>query len=197
MHELIVVAGSLVISGLAELVQVNDDPVLFAYVPHCEQVLTISETMPEVVGSVPNYVVDQDTGHIVWARPYDAYPVWERDEDGQWQQTKTGYSTGIPDVTVPNEMLVKWWIEDQNNGCFTDSVTIKATRPVTILVGSKTYVWGGAADFNADGEVNFFDHIDFQIEFELDSMSCDYNQDGELSFFDFLAFQNLFDGDDS
>ncbi len=45
-----------------------------------------------------------------------------------------------------------------------------------------------AADFNADGVVDFFDYLDFVAEFSGNTTSADFNADQIVDFFDYLDF---------
>jgi len=49
-----------------------------------------------------------------------------------------------------------------------------------------------AADFNGDGEVDFFDYLDFVAAFSEGHPSADFNGDGEIDFFDYLDFVAAF-----
>ena len=55
--------------------------------------------------------------------------------------------------------------------------------------------FGGAppcdADWNGDGQVDFFDYLDFVQDFNDDN--ADYNRDGQTDFFDYLDFVADFD----
>ena len=62
--------------------------------------------------------------------------------------------------------------------------------------------WGGlylmlgrcacSADFNGDGQVDFFDYLDFVAAFAADDPSADFNGDGQVDFFDYLDFVAAF-----
>ncbi|MDX2146376.1 MAG: hypothetical protein SFZ23_02550 [Planctomycetota bacterium] len=45
-----------------------------------------------------------------------------------------------------------------------------------------------AADYNGDGTVDFFDYLDFVIDFDNESTFADFNHDGVVDFFDYLDF---------
>ncbi len=49
-----------------------------------------------------------------------------------------------------------------------------------------------SADFNADGEVDFFDYLDFVDSFSSTAPSADFNQDSTIDFFDYLDFVDAF-----
>ena len=44
------------------------------------------------------------------------------------------------------------------------------------------------ADFNADGQVDFFDYLDFVRAYSQGSPAADFNGDGQIDFFDYLDF---------
>ena len=49
------------------------------------------------------------------------------------------------------------------------------------------------ADFNGDGQVDFFDYLDFVAAFNDEDPSADFNGDGQVDFFDYLDFVEAFD----
>lgn len=51
-----------------------------------------------------------------------------------------------------------------------------------------------AADFNADGTLDFFDYLDFVDAFAVSAAAADFNNDGIVDFFDYLDFVNSFSG---
>ncbi|MDX2149067.1 MAG: GC-type dockerin domain-anchored protein [Planctomycetota bacterium] len=51
---------------------------------------------------------------------------------------------------------------------------------------------GCPADFNADGQVDFFDYLDFSNAYAADEPSADFNSDGQVDFFDYLDFAGAF-----
>ena len=48
------------------------------------------------------------------------------------------------------------------------------------------------ADLDGDGELTFFDFLEFQNLFSAGDPRADFDGDGAFTFFDFLAFQNEF-----
>ncbi|MDX2146403.1 MAG: GC-type dockerin domain-anchored protein [Planctomycetota bacterium] len=48
------------------------------------------------------------------------------------------------------------------------------------------------ADFNDDGQVDFFDYLDFVGAFGVEDPSADFNADGQVDFFDYLDFSARF-----
>ena len=48
------------------------------------------------------------------------------------------------------------------------------------------------ADFNGDGQVDFFDYLDFVQAFDVEDPSADFNGDGQVDFFDYLDFVQAF-----
>lgn len=51
---------------------------------------------------------------------------------------------------------------------------------------------GCRADFNGDGEVDFFDYLDFVDALSAGAPSADFNQDDVIDFFDYLDFVDAF-----
>ena len=61
----------------------------------------------------------------------------------------------------------------------------------TGIAPQKMALWRPAtcrADFNGDGQVDFFDYLDFVDAFANEDPSADYNGDGQIDFFDYLDF---------
>ena len=52
---------------------------------------------------------------------------------------------------------------------------------------------GCPADFNGDGQVDFFDYLDFVVAFDNEDPEADFNGDGQVDFFDYLDFISAFD----
>ncbi|MDX2147560.1 MAG: hypothetical protein SFZ23_08565 [Planctomycetota bacterium] len=44
------------------------------------------------------------------------------------------------------------------------------------------------ADFNCDGQLDFFDYLDFASAFSAEEPTADYNGDAQIDFFDYLDF---------
>lgn len=64
---------------------------------------------------------------------------------------------------------------------------------VAAIIVEGTLEGGGCrADLDGDGELTFFDFLEFQSLFAAGDLRADFNGDGALDFFDFLAFQNEF-----
>ncbi len=61
-----------------------------------------------------------------------------------------------------------------------------------ITVYSDTVISDCDADFNGDGEVDFFDYLDFVDSFSSLSPESDFNGDGSIDFFDYLDFVDAF-----
>jgi hypothetical protein len=49
------------------------------------------------------------------------------------------------------------------------------------------------ADFNGDGQSDFFDYLDFAAAFDAETCSADFNGDCQVDFFDYLDFVAAFD----
>ena len=65
------------------------------------------------------------------------------------------------------------------------SVLNATVRPMTVRVVCP-------ADFNGDGQVDFFDYLDFVSAFAAEDPSADFNGDGQIDFFDCLDFVAAF-----
>ncbi|MDX2149083.1 MAG: PEP-CTERM sorting domain-containing protein [Planctomycetota bacterium] len=50
-----------------------------------------------------------------------------------------------------------------------------------------------AADFNSDGQADFFDYLDFVVAFDAEAPEADVNDDAQVDFFDYLDFVASFD----
>ena len=72
------------------------------------------------------------------------------------------------------------------------AVGSKAVHANTFGNGGHVTLWVGErpcnADFNGDGQVDFFDYLDFVSAFADEDPSADYNGDGQIDFFDYLDF---------
>jgi hypothetical protein len=51
---------------------------------------------------------------------------------------------------------------------------------------------GCAADFNADGQADFFDYLDFVDAFGVEDSRADFDKNGQVDFFDYLGFAAAF-----
>ncbi|MDX2148268.1 MAG: hypothetical protein SFZ23_12170 [Planctomycetota bacterium] len=49
------------------------------------------------------------------------------------------------------------------------------------------------ADFNNDGQVDFFDYLDFAQAYSTEDPTADFNTDGQVDFFDYLDFAQAYD----
>ncbi|MDX2149075.1 MAG: PQQ-dependent sugar dehydrogenase [Planctomycetota bacterium] len=49
------------------------------------------------------------------------------------------------------------------------------------------------ADFNGDGQADFFDYLDFSQAYGDGNTAADFNRDGQVDFFDYLDFSEVFD----
>jgi hypothetical protein len=48
------------------------------------------------------------------------------------------------------------------------------------------------ADYNEDGQADFFDYLDFAQDFDTGDWAADFNLDGQVDFFDYLDFAQAF-----
>jgi 6-phosphogluconolactonase (cycloisomerase 2 family) len=75
--------------------------------------------------------------------------------------------------------------------------TLASTGPIRSTTGTapqKMAAWVPSclADFNRDGQVDFFDYLDFVAAFAAEDASADFNGDGQVDFFDYLDFVQAF-----
>lgn len=95
-----------------------------------------------------------------------------------------------------------YWGRDTNSETTTGAImraTLDGLGPETILsdvglVNYLAYVPDCAADFNADGTLDFFDYLDFVAAFADNFSSADFNHDSVIDFFDYLDFVMAFSG---
>jgi hypothetical protein len=52
---------------------------------------------------------------------------------------------------------------------------------------------GCPADFNRDGQQDFFDYLDFAVAFDAQDPRADFDANGQIDFFDYLDFVGAFD----
>ncbi len=124
-----------------------------------------------------------------------------------------GEFTSVGGIAASN--IAKWngssWLSlgdgiSEGDGS-TSVVSTIAIRPNgEILAGGRFFKAGGAtsvnfarygcgdcaADFSADGIVDFFDYLDFVDAFSSNSPSADFNGDSLIDFFDYLDFVDAF-----
>ena len=50
----------------------------------------------------------------------------------------------------------------------------------------------GLVRLNLDGQVDFFDYLDFSAAFAAEDASADFDGDGQVDFFDYLDFVSAF-----
>jgi hypothetical protein len=76
------------------------------------------------------------------------------------------------------ELNMQYWLGNHDSATYT--VTIDGAR-------------GCPADFNADGQVDFFDYLDFAQAFDAGDAAADFDGNGQVDFFDYLDFAASFD----
>lgn len=90
-----------------------------------------------------------------------------------------------------------------SGGAFSVEGTIAQHDATPALTGGTFTLTGGFwsdftfappcfADFNQDGNIDFFDYLDFVDAFSSGDMSADFNGDTALDFFDYLDFVDAF-----
>jgi V8-like Glu-specific endopeptidase len=86
-------------------------------------------------------------------------------------------------VPLTGEFRIRFSATDNPN----DSVTEAAIDAFKLTECNTCRV-----DLNGDGELDFFDFLEFQDLFAAGDLRADFDGSGDLDFFDFLAFQNEF-----
>jgi uncharacterized membrane protein len=66
-------------------------------------------------------------------------------------------------------------------------------KPGFVVVGFVLRISPCTADYNNDGQIDFFDYLDFAQAFNDESCLADFNNDGQVDFFDYLDFAAAFD----
>ncbi|MDX2147551.1 MAG: GC-type dockerin domain-anchored protein, partial [Planctomycetota bacterium] len=77
-----------------------------------------------------------------------------------------------------------WGVEAVNGALITQSTPVSHSYFTSSVDLS--------ADFNLDGQVDFFDYLDFANAFSAEDPSADFNGDGQVDFFDYLDFANAY-----
>ncbi|MDX2146280.1 MAG: DNRLRE domain-containing protein [Planctomycetota bacterium] len=94
----------------------------------------------------------------------------------------------------PNAANLGWVLRPFLNGG--DGVEVDSSESPTVAARPRLVVryTGGAcpADFNSDGQPDFFDYLDFAAAFSNEDPSADFNTDGNVDFFDYLDFAQAF-----
>jgi hypothetical protein len=90
----------------------------------------------------------------------------------------TPNSAGLPDVAL---------------GALGLAELIRPGSVAAVLTGEYPSCSGCAADFNADGTVDFFDYLDFVAAFGEEDPAADFNGDETVDFFDYLDFVAAFE----
>lgn len=88
----------------------------------------------------------------------------------------TGTSLSIPSPVATTTYFVRW-----ENQC-----ALTSCQSVTVTVLEQ------AADFNQDGNVDFFDYLDFVDAYSANDPSADFNGDSAIDFFDYLDFVDAY-----
>ncbi|MDX2148748.1 MAG: GC-type dockerin domain-anchored protein [Planctomycetota bacterium] len=106
------------------------------------------------------------------------------------------------------QLTIDWYTIDgggvinASGGTFTLSATIGQPDASAFRDGGSFSLGSGfwapfetfcPADFNRDGQVDFFDYLDFAAAFSIEDSSADFNDDGQVDFFDYLDFAAAFD----
>lgn len=167
-----------------------------------------SDVATAVAGVEPNFrpsaiALDAAAGKIYWTDAIQKL-VCRSNVDGTnietlWTGDDTFSPRGIALDLVHGNL---YWGRDTNGETTTGAImraTLDGLGPETILsdiglVNYLVYVPDCAADFNADGTLDFFDYLDFVAAFADGLSIADFNHDSVVDFFDYLDFVQAFSG---
>jgi hypothetical protein len=90
-----------------------------------------------------------------------------------------------------NSAVVGAWLED-SNATGVDGNQTNENAPSAGAAYAFTIV-GCRADFNHDGQLDFFDYLDFVQAFSTEDPAADFDENGQVDFFDYLDFAATFD----
>ncbi|MDX2145995.1 MAG: hypothetical protein SFZ23_00605 [Planctomycetota bacterium] len=96
----------------------------------------------------------------------------------------------VYDVGGPNGQNTPDGRFDDPSGTSTTPNSRDEAYQALIYIGSKDGYCAG--DYNIDGQIDFFDYLDFSQAFAAEDCSADFNNDGQVDFFDFLDFGQAF-----
>ncbi len=167
-----------------------------------------SDVETAVAGIAPNFrpsaiALDAAAGKIYWTDAIQKLVCRSNVNGTNIETLWTGDDTFSPrGIALDLVHRHLYWGRD-TNGETTSGAIMRATLdgqgPETILadiglVNYLAYVPDCAADFNADGTLDFFDYLDFVAAFADGSSSADFNRDSVIDFFDYLDFVMAFSG---
>jgi hypothetical protein len=140
-------------------------------------------TLATTVGKPANLGVLAQTSH---PNPFLQYQWRRRDPSGEYiplveGQRFTGVTTprlSLGSATCADSGVYDCIISDACGPLPTDDATLTVTNP---------------ADFNADGQIDFFDYLDFVQAFGDETPGADFDHNGQIDFFDYLDFVAVFD----
>lgn len=144
--------------------------------------------------SIPSGEVLEELGFEVSAVGWD--PVLEVVDSVERPVLKAGeryWVVASSDVTSENPVW-NWAHPDSGFVAIWDRGAWQAggEGAVAAIIVEGTLESGCRADLDGDGELTFFDFVEFQNLFAAGDPRADFDGDGELTFFDFLTFQNEF-----
>ncbi|MDX2149074.1 MAG: M12 family metallo-peptidase [Planctomycetota bacterium] len=98
---------------------------------------------------------------------------------------------GVEIAGATGESLTIASVQAGDEGNYTARVA-NSCDDVLSEAATLTISGGCAADFNADGQADFFDYLDFVNAFGNNDPSADFNASGQVDFFDYLDFAAAF-----
>lgn len=153
-----------------------------------------------------------NTNLVPITTPTTARPIWRVDAaasvtlvpgtywvDWQFVSSLAGEPVFVPPVLVAGARAKPGSNALQLKNATVGTVWVNATdqgRPAAAadVVQDLAFIIRGtcSADFNADGQSDFFDYLDFVSAFSTEDPSADFNGDNSVDFFDYLDFVAAF-----
>jgi hypothetical protein len=144
--------------------------------------------------------------------PMPTRPIWRIDAaanvrlspgtywvDWQFVSSLAGEPVFVPPVVVSGARAKPGSNALQLKNAKVGTLWVSATdpgRPASVAdeVQDLAFIIRGtcSADFNADGQSDFFDYLDFVAAFAEEQPAADFNGDGTVDFFDYLDFAAAF-----
>jgi hypothetical protein len=96
------------------------------------------------------------------------------------------YRFPTPGDLAPGQHIVSFRLDSHADVAST-------VRIANVASGLGEFVASCRADFNNDGQADFFDYLDFAQAFSEDDAAADFDGNGQVDFFDYLDFVAAFD----
>jgi hypothetical protein len=146
-----------------------------------------------------NYLDGPNWGDLAMSfdPPLAVFGVSMQQTDGEIQLVVNGRDVGRLSAYLPLSGGRNGYLRMETPGeAIITSVRFNNTRTATTGDGTlfdHLAMKGCGSDFNNDGQVDFFDYLDFAAAFDAEDAAADFNGDGQVDFFDYLDFAAAFD----